>query len=126
MTAWNASAEMMHKIRASIIPVVTIESLKAVLSQDFPRDCSALPISGGWGYTQADAVKFIRTRLWSPERPDFVGLEYHIVQKIIYEELIIFRPENYRFSGIDIQLKCQKLIQSLNLKYDVLSFTVQC
>jgi hypothetical protein len=53
-----------------------------------------LPILGGWGYTQTEAITFVRREFPRPSAPDFVELEYHIAQKIIYEELIIFRARD--------------------------------
>lgn len=126
MLGWNASADLMAEIKASIQPIQTHESLRQVLEHDFPRDCSALPISGGWGYTQADAIIFVRNQFKIPSAPDFVALEYHIAQKIIYEELIIFRPKDYRFSGIALQRSTQRLVEDSTRKYDVLDFTVTC
>jgi hypothetical protein len=126
MTEWNASTDLMAKVRASIRPVQTDEPLRQVLMHDFPRDCSNLPISGGWGYTQVDAVMFVRELFPMQARLDFVPLEYHIAQKIIYEELIIFRPNDYRFSGIDLQRKNQKMIADGERKYDVLDLCITC
>ena len=76
----------------------------------FRRDCGSLPISGGWGYTQEDAIVFVRAKFPRPSIPDFVELEYHIAQKIIYEELIVFRAPDDRFSGIDMKLKEQRIV----------------
>jgi hypothetical protein len=126
MTTWNASADLMAKILASIQPIQTNKPLREVLTQDFPRDCSNLPISGGWGYTQSDAIVFVRNQFLIPTAPDFVPLEYHIAQKIIYEELIIFRPKDDRFSGINLQLNAQKMIEDVGRKYDVLQFNISC
>jgi hypothetical protein len=124
ITEWNASADLMAKVRASIQPVQIGQPLRRVLTQDFPRDSSNLPISGGWGYTQADAIMFVRDQLSVPT--DFASLEYHIVRKIIYEELIIHRPEDYHFSGIDLQLIVQRLIKDSERRYDLLKFNISC
>jgi hypothetical protein len=69
---WNTSPEMMAETRASIVPVRTDAALRKVLAEDFPRDCSNLPISGGWGYTRADAITFIRDQFPFPQMVDFV------------------------------------------------------
>jgi hypothetical protein len=127
MTEWNASADLMVKIRGSIVPVRTDEPLRRVLTQDFPRDSSNLPISGGWGYTKADAITFVRDHFRRPDDPvDFVGLEYHIAQKIIYEELIIFRPPDHKFSRIELNLNLQELKEAVDRKYDFLKFNITC
>jgi hypothetical protein len=124
MTDWDASADLMAKLRASIRPVQTDEPLRQVLMHDFPRDCSNLPISGGWGYTQVDAVVFVRELF--PMPVDFVPLEYHIAQKIIYEELIIFQPNDHRFSGIDLRRTNQEMIADGARRYDVLDLSIKC
>lgn len=95
--------------------------------EDFSRDCLNLPITGGWGYAKADAIVFVRNEFSPPQAArDFVPLEYHIIQKIIYEELIIFRPKDFKFSGIDMTRDAQRTIQDGNRKYDVLECTVTC
>lgn len=126
MTKWDAGADLMEKIRASIEPVETEESLQEVLKQDFPRDCANLPISGGWGYSKADAIVFVRKAFPVPAVADFVSAEYHIAQKIIYEELIIFRPKDYCFSGIDLKRNSQRLIEDGGRRYDILDFEISC
>jgi hypothetical protein len=121
---WNASPELMGKIQASIRPIDTDLALREVLAQDFPSDCADLTISGGWGYSKDRAIVFVPDNL--PIPTDFVSLEYHISQKIFYEELIIFRPEGYRFSGIASNLKTQKLIEDGGRKFNQLTFSVSC
>jgi len=123
---WNASPELMSELRASIKPVRTDLALGQVLAEDFPRDCSNLPISGGWGYTQATAIMFVRDRFPDPGMLDFVPLEYQIAQKIIYEELIIFRPKDRSFAGISVELATQSLIEEDGRHFDLLEFSVDC
>ena len=123
---WDARPELIAEVVASILPVRTDAALSKVLAEDFPRDCSNLPISGGWGYSQADAIAFVRHRFSIPSAPDFVPLEYHIAQKIIYEELIICRPKDYRFSGITKTRKKQLLFEDGGKKYDCLEFLISC
>ncbi len=122
----DAGPELMAKVLASILPVRTDDARSKVLAADFPRDCSNLPISGGWGYSQADAIAFVRHRFAIPAAADFVPLEYHVAQKIIYEELIIFRPKVYQFSGITKTLKKQFLFEGDGKKYDCLEFLISC
>jgi hypothetical protein len=123
---WDASPERMDALRRSIRKVNVDTPLRQVLAEDFPRDCCGLPIKGGWGYTQADAIVFVRDE-FPPNLPrDFVSLEYHIAQKIIYEELIIFRATNDRFSGIDMQRSAQSLVPVETRKYDRLEFLISC
>jgi len=113
----------MAQIRASIRPVKLGIPLKQALAEDFPKDCSKLQIAGGWGYSRAEAIKFI-PEPWTLK--DFVAFEYFIAQKIIYYELIICRPRDYRFSGINMHLKEQRLITDGENRYDWLNFDVSC
>jgi hypothetical protein len=128
-TEWDVSAATMAKLRNLIRPIQTDLSLQQVLMEDFPRDCSNLPIAGGWGYSQADAVVVVRDQFSSTQAArNFVSLEYLIAQKIVYEELIIFQPKDARFSGIEMKLVSQYL-ESCNdgqHRYDVLHFMIQC
>jgi hypothetical protein len=126
MAKWDASAELMAKIRESLRPVQTDEALRQVLAQDFPRDCSNLPISGGWGYTKDSAIRFRRDLFPNGIASKFVPIEYHIAQKIAYEELIVFRPHNYRFSGIELKLNFQELVDEGEQIYDLLLFDITC
>jgi hypothetical protein len=123
---WDARRELIANVLASIQPVRTDKALSIVLAEDFPRDCSNLPISGGWGYTRAEAISFVRNRFPVPEAADLVSLEHHIVQKIIYEELIIFRPKDYKFSGITTTYKRQRLLDDGRQRFDCLEFSVSC
>jgi hypothetical protein len=123
---WDSSPERMANLRQLIRPIQTDIPLRKVLSEDFPRDCANLPISGGWGYTQPEAIIFVCHEFPQPSAPDFVGLERHITRKIIYEELIIFRPGDSCFSGIDMKLELQKLVADGEREYDCLDFAVSC
>lgn len=123
---WDARPELISELQASIRPVRTDVPLGRVLAEDFPRDCTGLPISGGWGYRQEDAIVFVRRLFPVPAIAEFVPMEYHIVQKILYEELIIFRQKSRQFSGINKQLKMQSLLENDNRKYDKLEFLVSC
>jgi len=78
-SGFDAPPELMAGILASIKPVQTKKSLRKVLAKDFPRDCSDLPIEGGWGYAKEDAIVFVRSRFPVPATADFVPLEYHLV-----------------------------------------------
>lgn len=123
---WNVAPEKIESLRQSIRRIRTDIPLQQALAEDFPRDCSDLPISGGWGYAQEEAIVFVASEPSQAVPRDFVGLEYHIAQKIIYEELIIFRKEKDRFSGIDMKLRSQELISGNGKLYDRLDFIVSC
>jgi hypothetical protein len=85
-----------------------------------------LPISGGWGYTQADAIVFVLDQFRPGMPVNFTSLEYHIAQKVIYEELIIFQSKGDRFSGIKMEPTFQALKEDAGRKYDCLTFDVTC
>lgn len=123
---WDSSEEAIAKLRHSIQPISIDLPLKEILAEHFPKDCADLPISGGWGYTMAQAIVFEQREKAPPWERDFVGLEYHIAQKIIYEELIIFRPKEARFSGIDLKLNTQGMTIANERKFDCLNFAVTC
>jgi hypothetical protein len=101
---WDASTERLANLRRSIRPILTDIPLRQVLAEDFPQDCAGLPISGGWGYTQADAIIFVRHQFPRPAAPEFVRLEYHVAQKIVYEELIIFRARGGAQHRVSLRL----------------------
>jgi hypothetical protein len=123
---WDASPERMSALREAIQLIRTQTPLSQALSEDFPRECTGLPISGGWGYSQPDAIRFVRDR-FPPIGPlDFVSLEYLIAQKIIYEELIIFHPREAGYSRIKMALDDQQLIGDGNKHYDRLDVAVSC
>jgi hypothetical protein len=93
---WDASPEKIAVLHDAIQPISTDAPLRQVLAEDFPKDCAELPISGGWGYSRDEAIIFLRPSFPRSGPPDFVSLEQHIAQKIIYEELIIFQPREAR------------------------------
>jgi hypothetical protein len=101
----------------------TNESLREVLAADFAKD---VPIRGGWGYSVAEAVIIDKNDPTVPRGLPFdgVGLEYFIVEKRIYEELIVFRDEGDRFSGIEWKLLSQRVLDHCNRTYDHLVFEV--
>jgi len=101
------------------------EAPREILAEDF-KSLGTMPIRGGWGYTMTDAVVIDKNDpIVQKGMPfDGVGLEYLFVEKRIYEELIIFRPENDRFSGIEWKCLKQRLTHSKDRSFDVLTFEV--
>ena len=94
------------------IPRITSsETPRQVIARDFKSLRGELPIRGGWGYTIEDAVIIDKNDpAVSKVIPfDGVGLEYIFAEKRIYEELVISRPLNGRFSGIRWELLRQNL-----------------
>jgi hypothetical protein len=99
------------------------ESFRRVIAKDFDKD---LPIRGGWGYTRDDAIiidkydanlpKGIPTR--SPI------IERFIIEKRIYEELIIFRKKGDQFNDIKWELLQQRVVQEIEKTFDHLRFRV--
>ena len=113
------------EIQAPIIR--SAETPREIIAADFKSLREELPISGGWGYTKEDAVVIDRNDpVVSKGMPfDGVEIEYIFVEKRIYEELIIFRPKDDKYSGIEWNLLKQKCTSDNGKKYDVLSFEVK-
>lgn len=105
--------------------LVTKETPREILEADFPR-LAPLPISGGWGYDQSGACILINpNREVDPTAQfDWAGLEYVFAEYRLYEELIIFRPAEQKYAGIDFQLSSQRTIALDRRRYDVLKFSV--
>lgn len=102
------------------------ESSREILAAHFKSLRGELPIQGGWGYTLQDAVVIDKNDHVVPKGIPFnaVQIEYIFVEKRIYEELIIFPPENDRFSGITWKLIEQRLTRDAGRSYNVLRFEV--
>ncbi len=105
--------------------ITSKETPREIFSADFPS-IGELPIQGGWGYTLEDAVIIDKNDpIVSKVLPfDGLGIEYVFVEKRIYEELIIFRDINERYSGIEWNLLEQSLKHHNNRVYDKLIFEV--
>ena len=124
---WDVSPERMAQLRSSIAPVHCELPLRQVLAEDFPRECADLPIAGGWGYTREDAIILLNAGGGARgPRGDFVSLEYFLAEKIVHEELIVFRASEERFSGIRLTLGRQMQVESGGRRYDALEFAVSC
>lgn len=106
--------------------IITNESPREIIADHFQSLRRELPIRGGWGYSQEDAVIIDKNDpTVVPGMPfDCVGIERIFVEKRIYEELIIFRPENDRFTKIRWELKEQELIKIDNRVYDKIIFSI--
>lgn len=106
--------------------IATRETPREILKSDFPS-LPELPIRGGWGYDRQTAVVIDRD---DPVARDFqpfdgIKIEHVFVEKRLYEELIIFRPKEHRYSAIRRELLDQKTISGDAGKiYDVLRFKV--
>lgn len=85
-----------------------------------------LPISGGWGYIPQDACVIDKYDANLEKGMPFDGyaVERIFVEKRLYEELIIFRLDDERFSGIKWNLSRQSLVEESGRKYDHLVFDV--
>lgn len=106
--------------------ITSVESPRALIALHFPSMSAELPISGGWGYTKEDAVVIDRDdpTVLGPEFFDGVAIEYIFVEKRIYEEMIIFRPDRIRFSGIEWKLNFRSMVVDDNRRFDILVFDV--
>lgn len=83
--------------------LLTKETPKQILSEDFPKH--EWPFSGGWGYTQDDAVIIELDNSW-----DGVSFEYKYLEYRTYEEAIIFRPKGQQLTGFRFEKGMQSLV----------------
>lgn len=107
-------------------PIKSKESPREILACDFKSLRGGLPIRGGWGYSLEDACIIDKSDpLVDPSVPfDGVGLEYVFVEKRIYEEMIIFRPDGEKFSGIKWKLQQQSTLHEGERVFDKLVFEI--
>jgi hypothetical protein len=105
------------------LDLYTKESPKQIILEDFNVD---LPISGGWGYSidTACVINKNDTCFNNEIGFDAIEIEQIFVEKRIYEEMIIFRSKDEKYSGIRWEIESQKLITLENKKYDHLIFNV--
>lgn len=110
----------------SLYPIKSKESPREILATDFTSLRGGLPIRGGWGYSQEDACIIDKNDpLVDASVPfDGVGLEYLFVEKRIYEEMIIFRPDGEKFSGIKWNLQQQSTHHEGERVFDKLVFEI--
>ena len=113
-------------IELNLAKIVSSETPRKILAADFKSLNGELPIRGGWGYTKEDACIIDKNDpSVDVELPfDGVGMEYIFVEKRIYEEMIIFQPDDNKFSGIRWDLQKQQLIQDENRFFDQLIFEI--
>ena len=106
-----------------LTPIQSYDSPREIIAEDFNID---LPIRGGWGYAQDDACIIDKhDPTVDPTLPfNGVAVERVFVEKRIYEEMIVFRPNGERFSGIRWNLLKQKLLQDGDNVFDKLVFEV--
>ncbi len=81
-------------------PIVSRESPREILADDYKTMGGVLPISGGWGYTQSDACVIDKNDVIVDKGVPFngVAVEYSFIEKRIWEEMIIFRKKDERFA----------------------------
>jgi hypothetical protein len=104
----------------------TTESPKFILESDFTSLRGRLPIAGGWGYSKEDACVIDKNHPdLDPSEPfDGVGVEYIFVQYRTYEEMIVTRRDDERFSGIGFKLIKQSLLQDNGRTYEKIDFEI--
>ena len=109
---------------------VTI-SLKGLEPQEFLagkyRSIPALPIRGGWGYSEADAVVIDKSHPAAANFKPFNGVQVeHLFARLrMFEELIGTRRPEHQFAGCRISLLDQKLMLGDNGRtFDVLRFNI--
>ena len=111
--------ERIYPNTPGIMKLLTKETPRQILEEDFPRH--EWPISGGWGYTEKDAVV-----LEIDNEGDGVNLEYKFLQYRTFEECIIFRPKGRQLAGLRFETLRQSLVGGENGKlYDCVTQRVQ-
>lgn len=95
----------------------TKEGPLQILTEDFPKH--QWPISGGWGYSQENAVVLELDNEFSG-----VMFEQKFVEYRTYEELIVFRPKAERYAGIRIKKGLQALSHANGKSYDMVEYEV--
>jgi len=110
----------------TLYPVMSSVSPREVLAEHFKSLRGGLPIRGGWGYTKSDACIIEKDDpLVDPAIPfDGVNVEYIFVEKRIYEEMIIFRPDGEKFFGISWNLMKQRLMNEDGRYFDWLNVEI--
>ena len=111
--------ERIYPNTPGIMKLLTKETPRQILEEDFPRH--EWPISGGWGYTEKDAVV-----LEIDNEGDGVNLEYKFLQYRTFEECIIFWPKGRQLAGLRFETLRQSLVGGENGKlYDCVTQRVQ-
>ena len=102
----------------------TRESPRQIIFEDFKID---LPITGGWGYDIQTACVIDKNDPSVIKGIPFngVGIEYVFIEKRIYEEMIIFRPDHEKYAGIRWNQIIQRTKSQDDRKYDVLTYNVE-
>ena len=107
------------------IPSGLGETPREILEHDF-KSIKNIPISGGWGYTQKDAVIINKDDPSVIKDIPFDGpsIEKIFVEKRTYEELIIFKPDGAKFNGIKWEMLKQTLINDCKKYFDHLKYRI--
>ncbi len=102
------------------------ETPRKIIAAHFKSLTEELPINGGWGYSKSDACIIDKNDPSVDSILPFHGIdvEYAFVEKRIYEEMIISRPDGKKFSGIQWDLQEQQLIHEEDRIYDRLIFKI--
>lgn len=105
------------------LQLITKESPRQIIFEDFKID---LPIKGYWGYDIESACIIDKNDSTVSQEMPFKGvaIEYVFVEKRIYEEMVIFRGEDEKYSGIRWELDNQELLFVNDKPYDKLVFNV--
>jgi hypothetical protein len=105
------------------LQLITKESPRQIIFEDFKID---LPIKGYWGYDIESACIIDKNDSTVSQEMPFngVAIEYVFVEKRIYEEMVIFRGDDEKYSGIRWDLDKQELLFVNDKPYDRLVFNV--
>lgn len=100
---------------------------REVFHEVFPS-LGVLPIKGGWGLSREEAVIIDKNDESVNQHQPFngVAIEYTYIEYFNYLDLVTFKSEDERYSGIRYEKKKQELIQDEQKIYDKLSVIVTC
>ena len=123
---WDTSPEFMTKICSLIQPGFAREPLCDILSEHFKQYLPIIPISGGWGHTEIEAIKFEPSLFPDPNLTPFVPMEYTIAEIVVACELSVFRRKGEGFVNISAKPGMQALVPIGDKRYDHHSFYITC
>lgn len=106
------------------------ESLRWLIYEHFTRESHGkeLPIYGGWGYTQDDAIIIDKNDPNVDKAIPFngVGMEHFIISRRLEEELVHRYPPGKGYTKIDWNVRQQKCLNIDGRHYDHLVVAVRC
>jgi hypothetical protein len=94
----------------------------------YGKDFGDVPIYGGWGHSQADAVIIDKYDPIVDISLSFngIGLEYALLQHRNWIELIAMLPKDEQYDEIEFGVLEQKTVADGNALYDYIKYEITC